>query len=119
MLINNNPIKTSLTHHGSVGGVVQARYENVLEPICWVTFVTVGSDFIITSFGLTPHASAKVAQQAGDEIDKLLERESGPLGIKRLLIVHPNQDTAEVVRSYQVQPWCLSTITAPSAKYLN
>jgi hypothetical protein len=114
-----NKIKTSIHHQGSFGGVVRACYETCEEPICFVTYAQVGQDFVITSFGVSSHATAKETQKAGDEIDRMLEREAGPLGVKRLLLVHPNQDTAEVVRTYEVQPWCLANSTTPSAKYLN
>lgn len=113
LTLNNNPIKAELSYHGSVGGVVQARYENCEEALCFVTFAQVGPDCVITSFGVNPHASAKEAQRAGDKIDNVLEREALKLGIKRLLIIHPGSSTAEFVRDYRPQPWTLREVNHP------
>ena len=63
---NTGPIRASLTHHGSnFGNVVSARYGSCEEPVSFVTYATVGSDYIITSFGVHPWASQKEAQLAG------------------------------------------------------
>src|SRR5579863_2753401 len=105
--LTNNPIKAVLSHHGMFGGVVQARYDTCDEPVCFVTYTPVGSDFVITSFGIHPSCTTKEAQLAGDAIDSVLEAEAHKAGIKRLLIVHPNCDTAEVVRTYTLQPFAM------------
>src|SRR5579863_1123932 len=113
-VMNKNPFKTSISHQGSVGGVVTARYENCDEAVCFVAYAVVGTDFIIHSFGVNPRATVKEAQTTGDKIDAVLETEAAKLGIKRLLIVHPNCDQAEVVRSYQIQPFTIGSVTAPA-----
>lgn len=104
---NTGPLKAHLSHHGCYGGVVKACYETCVEPVSFVSYLTVGTDLVITSFAVHPIASAKEAQLAGDVIDAALEREAFKHGIKRLLMVLPHQDTAEVVREYKAQPFVM------------
>jgi hypothetical protein len=119
-LNSNNPIKAELSHHGAFGGMVQARHDKGDEAVCFVTYAAVGTDFVITSFGVNPRATVKEAQLGGDAIDAVLETEAHKAGIKRLLIVHPNRDTAEVVRSYALQPFTMGmSVTKNPIAYLN
>jgi len=104
---DNNPITVELSHHGCYGFNVQARFANIEEPICFVNVAVVGSDFVVMKFGVNPQVTMKEAQAAGDEIDGVLEQEAYKLGLKRLLLVHPHQNTAEFVREYRVQPHVL------------
>ena len=117
---NTGPLKAHLSHHGCYGGVVAARYDTCEEPVSFIRYVTVGSDFVITSFGVNPRVNVKEAELAGEVINELLTTEAHKLGIRRLLIVHPHQDTAEVIEEYQVQPFVmgLDVINQPIA-YLN
>jgi hypothetical protein len=118
--LNNNPLKASLSHHGA-WNVVKACYETCDEPVCFVNVTAVGSDFVITSFSIHPSATAKQAQLAGDVIDAALEVEAHKAGICRLLIVLPKNDTAEVVRTYELQPFTMRPVsqnTNPS-QYFN
>jgi len=101
---DNNPIKAHLSHHGCYDGVAKACYETCAEPIAFVNYATVGTDFVITSFAVHPLVTAKEAQLAGDVINSVLEAEAHKLGIRRLLIVLPHQDTAEVIEEYKLQP---------------
>ena len=117
---NKGPLQTSITMHGCYGGVVKARYDTCEEPVAWVSYSQVGTDFVIASFAVHPLASVKEAQLAGDQIDALLEVEALKLGIKRLLLVHPHQDTAEEVRTYQVPPFVLGVgVTSTRHTYIN
>jgi hypothetical protein len=102
---NNSKMQASITHHGSFGNVVKACYETCEEPVAFVTYATLGSDFLITSFTVHPRASVKEARASGDAIDAALEQEASKHGIKRLLIVLPDRpDKAEEVRTYAIQP---------------
>jgi hypothetical protein len=117
---NNNTITVELSHHGCYGFNVQARFANIEEPICFVNVAVVGSDFIVMKFGVNPQVTMKEAQAAGDEIDSVLEQEAFKLGLKRLLLVHPNQNTAELVREYTLQPHLLSAVPCNTKPcYLN
>ena len=116
---NNNPITVELSHHGCYGLNVQARFANIEEPICFVNVAVVGSDFIVMKFGVNPQVTKKEAQAAGDEVDALLEVEAQQLGIKRLLLVHPNQNTAEFVREYQVKPFVMGLGVINQPVYVN
>jgi hypothetical protein len=104
---NNSTIKAHLSHHGSFGGVVTACYDTCAEYVAFVNYAAVGSDFVITSFGVNPRVTEKEAHLAGDVINSLLEAEAHKLGIRRLLIVHPHQDTAEVIEEYKLQPFVM------------
>jgi hypothetical protein len=104
---NNSQMRVSLTQHGCYGGVVAARYDTCEEPVSFVSYATVGSDFVITSFGVNPLVTAKEAQLAGDLIDAALELEALKHGVKQLLIVYPGKSTAEFVRDYQVKPFVM------------
>ena len=118
---NTGPIRASLKYNGSsFGNVVKACYETCEEPVAFVTFATMGSDFVITSFAAHPMSSQKEAQIAGNEINNLLAAEAHKLGIGRLLIVLPHQDTAEVIEEYTVKPHMMRQLP-PIAKpfYLN
>ncbi len=117
---NTSIIKAQLSHHGSFGGVVKACYETCAEPVSFVTYATVGSDFVITSFEVDPRVTEKEAQLAGEVINNVLEVEAHKLGIRRLLIVLPHHDTAEVIEEYKVKPFVmgLAVINQPIA-YLN
>lgn len=88
-----------------------------------VHYTTVGKFFLIEGFSVTPTATAEEAQQAGDEIDLLLEREAAALGITGLLIMLPGKDEAKEVRTYsrKIQQTATPGIEryTPSAKYLN
>lgn len=126
MLALSNPmtfadhIKTNLTHHGSFGGDVQAYRERNGESVCFVTYVAVGCDFVITSYGVSRGTTERDARAGGDEIDHILEQEAQRLGIKRLLIVYANCDRAEVIRSYALQPFTMRRFDNPHPhQYLN
>src|SRR6266446_7314240 len=114
---NNSTIKAELSHHGCYGGVVKACYETCLEPIAFVNYATSGTDFIITKYAVHPLVTAKEAQFAGDVINTVLQAEAYKLGIRRLLIVHPHQEAAEVIEEYKVQPFVmgLGVINQPIA----
>jgi hypothetical protein len=61
----------------------------------------------------------EMAQQGGDEIDKLLEQESQIAGVSRLLMVTPN-DGCEEVRTYTLKIPQPATLRTPSRVcYLN
>jgi hypothetical protein len=117
---NNNPITVELSHHGCYGFNVTARFANIEEPICFVNVAVLGSDFVVMKYGVNPQVTIKEAQAAGEEVDSLLEQEAFKLGIKRLLIVQPHQNTAEFVRDYQVKPFVMGsgTLSKPIA-YVN
>jgi hypothetical protein len=102
---NNSKMQVSLTHHGCYGGVVAARYDTVEEPVAFVSYATVGSEFVITSFAVHPYTTAKEARLAGDLIDAALELEALKHNVKQLLIVPPGKSTAEFVREYQAKPF--------------
>jgi hypothetical protein len=115
-----NKIKATLTHHGCYGGVVTVRYENNDEVVSFVSYAAVGDEFVITSFGVNPQATAKEAQASGDAIDSVLEAEAYKYGIKRLLIVQPNQNKADFVREYPIQPFTIGAgVKANPLAYLN
>ena len=98
----NNNIKAHPSHQGCHGGVVTARRETNDEAVSFVSYSTTGTDFVINSFGVNPQASQQEAVLAGDPINTLLKAEAHKLGIKRLLIVLPTQDTPEVIEEYKV-----------------
>ena len=102
----NSPIKARLYLHGSNTGVVQARYKNCEGAFCYITYAVVGTDLVITQFAVHSRATTKEAQAAGDEIDVVLEKEAQMRGLRRLLLIHPD-DTVEVVREYEVQPFTI------------
>jgi hypothetical protein len=113
-------IKVKLSHHGCYGLNVEARFDHIEEPICFVNVAVVGSEFVVMKYEVNPQVTAKEAQAAGDEIDRVLEQEAFKLSIKRLLIVHPNQDTAEFVREYRVQPFVMGFgVKANTPIYVN
>lgn len=116
---NNSPIKAHLTHYGSFGGVVKACYETCEEPIASVTYARVGSDFVITSYTIHPLPPTKEAIRAGNNINRALEAEAHKLGIRRLLMVLPHQDTAEVIEEYQVQPFLMGLDNKQPNVYVN
>ena len=117
---NKGPLQTSITHHGCHGGVVKACYETCEEPVSFVVYSQVGTDFVITSFAVHPLASTKEAHQAGDLINQVLEVEAHKLGIRRLLIVQPHQDIAEVIEEYKVKPFVMGLdITRNPIAYIN
>lgn len=121
-ILNNacSNIKVNITHHGMFGGVAEAHYDNVAEAICFVSYVTVGDAFVIMSCGRSPSVTEKEAQTAGDFVDAALEQEAAKLGIKQLLIVYPDTDTAEVVRTYTPQPFTMGVTHKPvTTHYLN
>jgi hypothetical protein len=115
-----NDIKAHLSHHGCYGGVVTARYEHNDEAVSFVAYSTAASDFVITQFGVSPQATTKEAQLAGDLINSLLETEAHKLGIRRLLIVLPDQDTAKVIEEYKVQSFVTGLgVKANTSVYVN
>lgn len=117
---NNSKMQVSLTHHGCHGGVVAARYDTCEEPVAFVAYAMVGSEFVITSFAIHRYTTAKEAQLAGDLIDAALELEALKHGVKQLLIVHPGKSTAEFVRYYQVKPFVMGCdVKANTAVYVN
>lgn len=117
---NNSKMRVSLTHHGCYGGVVAARYDTCEEPVAFVAYAMVGSEFVITSFTIHPRATAKEAQLAGDLIDAALELEAMKNGVKQLLIVLPGKSTAEFVRQYQVKPFVMGFgVKANTPVYVN
>jgi hypothetical protein len=119
-LLFDTQIKTTLSPHGSFGGAVEARYECCDEPVCFVTFAECGDDFIITTFGFHPSLPPKEVQRAGDYINAVLKQEAHRLGIKRLLFVHPSCDTAEVIDTYEIQPFVVEQINCPTpSHYIN
>ena len=116
---NNSSIKAHLSQHGCYGGVVKACYDTCEESVAFVTYATVGSDFVITKYAVNPLVSVKEAQLAGDEINAVLKQEAFKLGIKRLLIVHPNQDTAEVIEEYKLHPAVMRFDNTQPITYVN
>jgi len=101
---SNSPIRTSLTIKDCNGGVVKAFFESCAEPVSFVNYSRVGNDFVITKFGYHQRLSEKEARLVGDAIDLTLEKEAIKLGIKRLLVVLLNNDTAQHVRFYNFEP---------------
>lgn len=101
--LSETPIRASISHHASYEGAVTARYDTCLEPVCFITFAQMGDDLIITSLGLHPSLPKQEARRGGDIINEELKREAYRLGVKRLLFVRPNQDTAEVIAIYEPQ----------------
>jgi hypothetical protein len=108
-LNTNNPITPALSHHGSHGGFAVARNEQD-EAVCYVSYATIESDFVIVSFGVNPRVPVAEVNIGADAIDRELEAEAHKYAIKRLLIVYPNRDVAEVVRTYALQPFTMGRI---------
>jgi hypothetical protein len=101
--MNNSPIKASISPTGPFSGIVKACYETCEEPICALTFVQVGTDFVIISISNHQRASEKDVKRAGDACDVALEVEAKKRDVRNLLIAHQGLN-AEWVREYKNTP---------------
>lgn len=102
-LPNSGPIKARLFQHSATSGVVQGFYSNCEGAFCYAVYSVCGTDLILTKVDRHPRATDEEAHKGGDAIDLLLANHAAWLGVRRLVVIH-NDNSCEVVRTYEPHP---------------
>jgi hypothetical protein len=102
-LPNNGPIKARLFQHSANSGVVQAHYENCEGAFCYVVYAVCGTDLILTKVDRHSRATEEEGRKGGNAIDLLLANHAAWLGVRRLFVIHPDNQ-CELVKTYEPHP---------------